>query len=92
MIDRLKGAAEQLQDEWDNDPRWEGVERTYRAEDVIRLRGSVQEEHTLARLGAERLWDLLHTEDYASGRTWRSPNPLFDDVWSIKAVGDRELR
>ncbi|MEW9550354.1 isocitrate lyase [Nonomuraea sp. NPDC050783] len=64
MIDRLKGAAEQLQDEWDNNPRWEGIERTYGAEDVIRLRGSVQEEHTLARLGAERLWGLLHTEDY----------------------------
>ncbi|MFI6925724.1 isocitrate lyase [Nonomuraea spiralis] len=64
MNDRLKGAAEQLQDEWDNDPRWEGVERTYGAEDVIRLRGSVQEEHTLARLGAQRLWDLLRTEDY----------------------------
>ncbi|QYC42531.1 Isocitrate lyase [Nonomuraea coxensis DSM 45129] len=64
MIDRLKGAAQQLQDEWDNDPRWEGIERTYSAEDVIRLRGSVQEEHTLARLGAERLWRLLHTEDY----------------------------
>ncbi|MGP3958083.1 isocitrate lyase [Nonomuraea sp. 3N208] len=64
MIDRLKGAAEQLRDEWENDPRWEGVERTYSAEDVVRLRGSVQEEHTLARLGAERLWNLLHTEDY----------------------------
>ncbi|MET8991359.1 hypothetical protein ABZW49_38410, partial [Nonomuraea wenchangensis] len=64
MIDRLKGAAQQLQDEWDNNPRWEGIERTYSAEDVIRLRGSVQEEHTLARLGAERLWQLLHTEDY----------------------------
>ncbi|MGN9780571.1 isocitrate lyase [Nonomuraea sp. ZG12] len=64
MNDRLKGPAEQLQDEWDNDPRWEGIERTYSAEDVIKLRGSVQEEHTLARLGAERLWRLLHTEDY----------------------------
>ncbi|MEU7838228.1 MULTISPECIES: isocitrate lyase [unclassified Nonomuraea] len=64
MNDRLKGAAEQLQDEWDNDHRWAGVERTYSAEDVIKLRGSVQEEHTLARLGAERLWGLLHTEDY----------------------------
>ncbi|GGP18213.1 isocitrate lyase [Nonomuraea glycinis] len=64
MNDRLKGAAEQLQDEWDNDPRWEGIERTYSAEDVIKLRGSVQEEHTLARLGAERLWHLLHTEEY----------------------------
>ncbi|MEV4102833.1 isocitrate lyase [Nonomuraea sp. NPDC049649] len=64
MNDRLKGAAEQLRDEWQNNPRWAGIERTYSAEDVIRLRGSVQEEHTLARLGAERLWDLLHTEDY----------------------------
>ncbi|MEU7742817.1 isocitrate lyase [Nonomuraea sp. NPDC049158] len=64
MNDRLKGAAEQLQDEWDNDPRWAGVERTYSAEDVIRLRGSVQEEHTLARRGAERLWSLLRSEDY----------------------------
>ncbi|WP_049565817.1 isocitrate lyase [Nonomuraea sp. SBT364] len=64
MNDRLKGAAEQLREEWDNDPRWAGIERTYSAEDVVRLRGSVQEEHTLARLGAERLWDLLHTEDY----------------------------
>ncbi|MEU4546188.1 isocitrate lyase [Nonomuraea dietziae] len=64
MNDRLKGAAEQLQREWESDPRWQGTERTYTAEDVIRLRGSVQEEHTLARLGAERLWKLLHTEDY----------------------------
>ena len=50
--------------QWATDPRWTGIERTYSAEDVIRLRGSVQEEHTLARLGAERLWELLHTEDY----------------------------
>ncbi|MEV0588787.1 isocitrate lyase [Nonomuraea sp. NPDC050310] len=64
MSDRLKGAAEQLQQEWDTDPRWKGVERTYTAEDVVKLRGSVQEEPTLARRGAERLWDLLHTEDY----------------------------
>ncbi|MET9344290.1 MULTISPECIES: isocitrate lyase [unclassified Nonomuraea] len=64
MDDRLKGAADQLRHAWENDPRWKGTERTYSAEDVVRLRGSVQEEHTLARLGAERLWDLLHTEDY----------------------------
>src|SRR4249919_2748571 len=44
--------------------RWEGIERPYSAEDVLRLRGTVQVEHTLARLGAERLWTLLHTEDY----------------------------
>jgi isocitrate lyase len=64
MTRRLEGAAEELQRQWDTDPRWAGIERTYPAEDVIKLRGSVQEEHTLARLGAERLWRLLHEEDY----------------------------
>ncbi|WP_214409134.1 isocitrate lyase [Sphaerisporangium fuscum] len=64
MEDRLKGAADELRREWESNPRWKNVERTYTAEDVVRLRGSVQEEHTLARLGAERLWSLLQTEDY----------------------------
>ena len=56
--------AAQLRREWEHDPRWQGIERTYTAEDVVRLRGSIQEEHTLARLGAERLWHLLHERDY----------------------------
>ncbi|MEM7153335.1 MAG: isocitrate lyase [Myxococcota bacterium] len=47
-----------------NDERWKGVERPYSTEDVLRLRGSVAVEHTIARLGAERLWELMHTEDY----------------------------
>ncbi|GIH48937.1 isocitrate lyase [Microbispora rosea] len=64
MSDRLTAAAQRLQQDWETNPRWTNVERTYTAEDVVRLRGSVQEEHTLARLGAERLWDLLHHEDY----------------------------
>jgi len=58
--------AERLSREWASSPRWRGVKRTYAAQDVVRLRGSVQEEHTLARLGAERLWKLLHTEDYVN--------------------------
>ena len=57
-------AANDLQREWDTDPRWKDVERTYSAGDVVRLRGSVQEENTLARQGAERLWNLLHDNDY----------------------------
>ncbi|MDQ1130742.1 isocitrate lyase [Microbacterium sp. SORGH_AS_0888] len=61
--DQTQTAAE-LQEIWDTDPRWDGVARTYTAEDVIRLRGSVREENTLARRGAENLWNLLHTEDY----------------------------
>jgi len=57
-------SAEQLRQEWATAPRWRGVERTYSVDDVVRLRGAIQEEHTLARRGAERLWSLLHDEDY----------------------------
>jgi isocitrate lyase len=60
-------AAEQaarLNEEWATSPRWRSIRRTYTARDVVRLRGSVQEEHTLARLGADRLWRLLHEEDF----------------------------
>jgi isocitrate lyase len=56
--------AAELERQWKTDPRWAGVERTYTAEDVVRLRGSIQEEQTLARLGAERLWKLLQERDY----------------------------
>jgi len=48
---------------WQEDSRWQGVRRPYSAEDVFRLRGSITIEQTLARLGAERLWNLLHSED-----------------------------
>src|SRR5450755_2419515 len=58
--------AEQLRRRWATEARWAGVERTYDADDVIALRGRVVEEYTLARLGAERLWDLLGTEDFVS--------------------------
>jgi isocitrate lyase len=55
--------AETLERRWAREPRWAGVTRPYSAEDVIRLRGSTFPEHTLARRGAERLWELLRTED-----------------------------
>ncbi|MFI8515880.1 isocitrate lyase [Streptomyces sp. NPDC085460] len=57
-------AAADLAARWATDPRWAGIERTYTAEDVVRLSGSVREEHTLARRGAERLWRQLHDLDY----------------------------
>ncbi len=60
------GKAAQLRHEWQTDPRWSGTERSYSAADVIRLRGSVTEEHTLARLGAERLWSLLQRDGYVN--------------------------
>ena len=49
---------------WQTDPRWNGIERCYTEADVRRLQGSVVIEHTLARRGAEKLWELLHTEDF----------------------------
>jgi isocitrate lyase len=52
--------------DWQSNPRWQGITRPYSAEDVDRLRGSIHVEHTLARLGAERLWDLLHGESYVN--------------------------
>ena len=62
----LAGEATELERSWAEDPRWRGIERDYTAEQVIRLRGSVRIEHSLARLGAKRLWKLLHTEDYVN--------------------------
>ncbi|WP_034273644.1 isocitrate lyase [Haloechinothrix halophila] len=67
MTDTTKSreqAAAELAKEWETNPRWKGIDRSYTAEDVVKLRGSVIEENTLARRGAEKLWDLLHTEDY----------------------------
>src|SRR6266516_1228372 len=64
MRQSLNGASaerrpEELTLEWKTDARWTGIERPYSAEDVVRLRGSIRVEHTLARLGAERLWARL---------------------------------
>ncbi len=55
---------QQLQKDWAENPRWKGITRDYTAADVVRLQGSVQIEHTLARRGAEKLWRLLQEEDY----------------------------
>lgn len=56
--------VELLEESWQRDKRWRGISRPYTAHDVFRLRGSVLIEHTLARMGAERLWQLLHQEEY----------------------------
>ncbi|HVH52037.1 MAG TPA: isocitrate lyase [Gaiellaceae bacterium] len=61
---RIQAEAEQLEASWRED-RWSGIERTYSAADVVRLRGSVVPEQTIARLGAERLWALLHRDEPA---------------------------
>ena len=59
-----KEAAAALQKDWDTNPRWAGISRNYTADDVIRLRGSLQIEHTLAKRGAEKLWNLVQNEAY----------------------------
>ena len=60
---RIQAEADQLDARWRDDPRWQGIQRTYAAADVVRLRGSVVPEQTVARLGAERLWELLRREE-----------------------------
>jgi isocitrate lyase len=62
----IKETATDIEQAWHSDPRWSEVVRPYSGEDVLRLRGTIQEEHTLARLGAERLWTLLHERDYVA--------------------------
>jgi isocitrate lyase len=62
--DVFAAQADELDEIWKKDRRWKGIQRPYKASDVLRLRGSIQVEHTLARMGTERLWELLHTEDY----------------------------
>jgi len=56
--------AADLQNDWTTNPRWKGITRPYSAEDVERLRGTIRIDHSIARLGAERLWELLATESY----------------------------
>ncbi|WP_348788207.1 isocitrate lyase [Leifsonia sp. NPDC080035] len=67
--DTVQTAAE-LQLEWDADPRWSGIRRDYTAEDVVALRGPVREEQTLARRGAEKLWELIQREGSGPDAKW----------------------
>src|SRR3954449_6070780 len=64
LTDVRGGTAADLTRTWAGDPRWLGVKRSYTAQDVVRLRGTVQERHTLAERGAQKLWELLHDEEY----------------------------
>ena len=59
-------SVEQLKKEWAENPRWKGITRPYTAEDVVRLRGTVPIEYSLAQRGAEKLWDLVNNEPYVN--------------------------
>ena len=78
---------EKLQESWELDERWKGITRPYSAEDVIRLRGSIDIEHTLARRGAEKLWASLHTEDYINALGVLTGNQAMQQVKAgLKAI------
>ncbi|MCF6139056.1 isocitrate lyase [Alkalihalobacillus berkeleyi] len=79
--------VEQLKESWSTDPRWKGIDRSYSAEDVIRLKGSLDIEHTLARTGAEKLWKLLHEEDYVNALGALTGNQAMQQVKAgLKAI------
>jgi isocitrate lyase len=81
------GHSRSLELDWLSNPRWAGITRPYSAEDVARLRGSVQIEHTLARMGAERLWSLLQTEDYVATLGAMTGNQALQQVHAgLKAI------
>ena len=61
---RIEQAAAELANEWETNPRWKDVKRSYSATDVVKLRGSLVEENTLARKGAEKLWNMINNEEY----------------------------
>ena len=76
-----------LQQDWETNPRWKGVVRNYTAEDVVRLRGSVQIEHTLARRGADKLWDLVNNEPYVNALGALTGNQAMQQVKAgLKAI------
>ena len=62
----MSDEARRIQEDWKINPRWRGVTRPYQAADVLRLRGSVAIEHTLARLGAEKLWRYVHEKPFVN--------------------------
>jgi isocitrate lyase len=76
-----------LEAEWSESPRWKGIDRTYSAEDVVKLRGTVQIEYTLARQGAEKFWRLVNQEDPVCGLGALTGNQAVQEVQAgLKAI------
>lgn len=79
--------AEQLKLDWTNNARWAGVTRPYSAEDVVRLRGTVPVEHSLAKIGADKLWKSLQTEDFVNALGALTGNQAMQQVKAgLKAI------
>jgi len=76
-----------LNKEWAENPRWKGIKRNYTAEEVVNLRGSVQIDHTLAKRGSEKLWNLLHTEPFVNALGALTGNQAMQQVKAgLKAI------
>ena len=76
-----------IEREWDTDPRWNGITRDYSAADVLRLRGSIDIHHTLAEMGAARLWQLLNTEPFVNALGALTGNQAVQQVRAgLKAI------
>ena len=79
--------AEQLKLDWNNNPRWAGVTRPYSAEEVVRLRGTVPVEHSIAKIGSEKLWKSLQTEDFVNALGAMTGNQAMQQVKAgLKAI------
>lgn len=82
-----KNRIEEIQKNWEQDARWEGIQRPYSAEEAEKLKGSLDIEYTLARRGAEKLWKLLHTEDYVNALGALTGNQAVQQVKAgLKAI------
>src|SRR6187402_2710800 len=79
--------AAALEQDWSTNPRWKGIKRGYSAADVVRLRGSIQPEHTLARRGAEKLWNLVNNEPFVNALGALTGNQAMQQVKAgLKAI------
>src|ERR1700740_1595302 len=79
--------AARLKKDWAENPRWKGIQRGYSAEDVVRLRGSIHIEYTLARRGAEKLWKLMNEEEFVNALGALTGNQAMQQVKAgLKAI------
>lgn len=79
--------AQDIQKDWDTNPRWQGITRNYSAEDVVRLRGTIPIEHSIAKIGAEKLWNYLQTEDFINALGALTGNQAMQQVKAgLKAI------
>lgn len=79
-MNTAENRIQELITDWTTNPRWKGVERPYTAEEVVKLSGNYNIEYSIARLGAERLWDMLHNKDYVAGLGALTGNQAIQEV------------